>query len=117
MELQERIADSIQELREKKGLSRKQLGEKIGKSQYSIKNYELNETTLSLDVLEKIAAAFEIEMVELIKYKNEISTKTLLEENNADRAVKLLGQILTDESIDKNTRMKYYVKYLSRVEK
>jgi|SRR5690625_1580150 len=47
-------------------MSRKELGERIERSQYSIKKYELGEVTPSLEVIEDIAKALDVERLDLL---------------------------------------------------
>ena len=51
-----KVSENIRQAREAAGLSRKELGGKIGRSESTVRGYE-NGETITVDVLEKIAGA------------------------------------------------------------
>lgn len=69
------LGESIRTFRNIKKMSRKELGERIERSQHSIKKYELGEVTPSLEVIEDIAKALGIERWDLIVGSKEGKTK------------------------------------------
>lgn len=60
------LGENIKKYRTGLKMSRKQLGELIGRSEYSIKKYELGEVTPSLEVIEDIAKALDVERWDLL---------------------------------------------------
>lgn len=61
------IGEAIKRFRITKKMSRKKLGDLIGKSQHSIKKYELGEVTPSLEVIEDISKALDIEKWDILR--------------------------------------------------
>lgn len=60
------IGASIQHLREEKGYTQDQLAEKLFVSRQTISNYERNKSQPSLEMLERIAEVFEVDMASLL---------------------------------------------------
>ena len=60
MDVKRRFATRLKQLREEKGLSQAQLGEKIGVSRGSISFYENESRIPDIEVLEKISLFFEV---------------------------------------------------------
>lgn len=63
------IGQNIKNARKNKGLSQKQLGELLGVSQAAIGQFENEKSTPKLETLEKIAAALNIPVSELIPFE------------------------------------------------
>ncbi len=59
---------NLRELRTQKGLTQKQLSELIDVITDSIKNYENNRRTPTLDVIEKIKIVLDVSFDELLKF-------------------------------------------------
>ena|SRR5690625_2068170 len=60
------IGKRISEHRRKRNLTRGELGDLIGKSQHSIKKYESNEVTPSLEAIEEISKVLSVDVNELL---------------------------------------------------
>ena len=60
------IGNKIRSYRKKKGLTKKQLGSLINKSEISIRKYEAGDTNIPLEVLCSIANVLDIDALELI---------------------------------------------------
>lgn len=71
------ISENIKFYRNKKGLTQQELADKIGKSINSVKKYESGYTNPPIDVINKIAAALEINVIYLVEdnIRNEIIDK------------------------------------------
>ena len=60
------VLSNIKQMRQKKGLSQKQLGEKIGMSQQGYALIEKNKRSLDYDILEKIADVLGVNIAYLV---------------------------------------------------
>lgn len=67
------IGESIQEYRKKKGLTQKDLAEKVGVATGTIQQYELNKRSPRLDIMKKIS-----EVIDLPYVVHRIGAKTLI---------------------------------------
>lgn len=81
------VGDNIKRFRIIKKISRKELGDIIGKSQYSIKKYELGEVTPSLEVLEDIAKALDVERWDLLVGSKEGKTRREYREETVNKTI------------------------------
>lgn len=71
------VGKNIREIRQKMGLTQKELGEKVGKSESQIGAYETAKVNISIDTLFKIASVAKVMPEELIsgQKKNEDNKK------------------------------------------
>lgn len=65
------IASNITEARKRKGLTKEELAAKTGITRQYIGRIEKADTSITVDTLEKIANALEIDNVELLKENHE----------------------------------------------
>lgn len=61
------IGENIREIRKLKGMTQKELGNKLGISQSAINQFENNKTDPKLQTIEKIAIALEVSMYDILK--------------------------------------------------
>lgn len=60
------IGVNIKKLRKERGLTQKELSEKINKSTIAVRKYEANDTTPPIDVLRNIADVLDLTVQELL---------------------------------------------------
>ena len=63
------VSENIRKLRKEKGLTQKQLGEILGISQQAINAYENNNRVPNTKTVIKMAAAFDVDISELMNFK------------------------------------------------
>ena len=61
------IGENIREIRKLKGMTQKELGNKLGISQSAINQFENNKTASKLQTIEKLAIALEVSMYDILK--------------------------------------------------
>lgn len=61
------IGENIREIRKLKGMTQKELGNKLGISQSAINQFENNKTAPKLQTIEKLAIALEVSMHDILK--------------------------------------------------
>lgn len=61
------IGENIREIRKLKGMTQKELGNKLGISQSVINQFENNKTAPKLQTIEKLAIALEVSMYDILK--------------------------------------------------
>lgn len=61
------IGENIREIRKLKGMTQKELGNKLGISQSAINQFENNKTAPKLQTIEKLAIALEVSMYDILK--------------------------------------------------
>ena len=64
------ICENIRKIRKQKGLTLKQLGSKIGVSEQAVGQYERGDRKLKAEMLPKIAAALDVDILELTTTSN-----------------------------------------------
>lgn len=74
IELAEFVGEKIKYYRKSKNLTQKQLGQKIGKSDNTISNYEKGIAAPSQDALFSLAAALDIKVDDLFPKRNNVDT-------------------------------------------
>lgn len=78
------ICKNIEEIRQKNGISQKEMGEKLGLSQQSYSQYMCKNSDLAISMIEKIAKIYNMSIVDLltypVKYVPEGSSKPVCEE-------------------------------------
>lgn len=60
------IGENIRRIRKEKGMTQKELGEKLGISQAAIGQFENDNSNLKIDTIKKIAVALDVEYTRLI---------------------------------------------------
>lgn len=75
------IGNQIKKYRKEKGITQKQLGELLGKTESSIQKYEAGKTDISINVLFDLSAVLDVDLYDLID--NEILLKELNEHDEA----------------------------------
>ena len=84
------FGDAMKEARKKRGLSQKELGQKLGVSQAMIAQYESGKRSPKIETMEKIANALEIPVDELMERCDPISilrslTNSVLKGTDTDK--------------------------------
>jgi transcriptional regulator with XRE-family HTH domain len=75
-----KILDNIIKIRKKKGFSQEYLGSKLGMGQSGYGLIEQGERGLQYDILLQIAAAFEMDVIDVITYPQKyVNSSTILE--------------------------------------
>ena len=99
----------IKKARKKSKLTQKQLGELIGRSEVTIRKYEADDVTPSLEIIEEIANALEIQSYELLNYESspyvrdtiEYKTNDLVEE----KAFEVFQYYYNEMKLEESTKM------------
>lgn len=68
MNIKEKFGNRLKALRKEKGLSQEELAEKSGLNRPYISGIEQGKRNVSLEVMEKLAEALEVEMKELVDF-------------------------------------------------
>ena len=92
------FGDKLKEERKKKGMSQKELGQKLGVSQAMIAQYEKGDRTPKIETINKIAQALDINPSILIRCNNNVSWIDLFS-GNADFRNHILNEILEEVDI------------------
>lgn len=74
------VAENIKRIRKEKNLTQKQLGEKCGMSESTLRQYEIGYRNPKLETIARIAAALEVNVFELMDKKDFIAQKNELKE-------------------------------------
>lgn len=72
------VAENIKRIRKEKNLTQKQLGEKCGMSESTLRQYEIGYRNPKLETIVRIAAALEISVFELMDKEDFIAQKNEL---------------------------------------
>ncbi len=78
----ELLGARIKELRKRRGLSQEQLSEKIGIDPKHLSRIKVGKSYPSMNTLDKIAAAMNIEIKDLFEYMHHMKNKELIEALN-----------------------------------
>lgn len=73
------VGEKVKGARKLKGMSRAELGQLIGKSEHTIKKYEIDKVVPAVDVLKQIAQILDVDLSDLLGAKpmpKEIATKS-----------------------------------------
>ncbi|MCI8801616.1 MAG: helix-turn-helix transcriptional regulator [Lachnospiraceae bacterium] len=92
------VAENIKRIRKEKHLTQKQLGEKCGMSESTLRQYEIGYRNPKIETIRKIANALEVELWEIVEL-NEMDLETRIQE-----IPKMTSQ-LTPESIEDFDRL------------
>ena len=108
------IGENIRKIRKEKGLTQKELGELLGRTQRTVQGWERGEVKPPKTVLEKLSEVLNINVRCLIEGENlEESIKSFHALTPCDDAdiveniIRMLKQVALDERIDKNIRDGY----------
>ena len=101
------LSGNVKHYRELMNLSRAELGDLVGKSEHTIKKYELGEVSPTYDVIGSIAAALKVEMIDLLGLSKKQKPKPtdLGESIKYHRELKSLTQTELASLISKSLRM------------
>ncbi|MBD2753771.1 helix-turn-helix domain-containing protein [Spirosoma validum] len=61
-DIKQRVGQQIREARKAKGLTQKELGEKLGVSHATVNGYEKGDQNLTIETLERVATALGLEI-------------------------------------------------------
>ena len=114
-----KIGKRIKKYRKEKGLTQKELGDLIGRSEVSVRKYEADDVTPNIDITYNIAEVLEINRLDLLRDTPEqfIAKVSVKDTQSFKKLLGFIKDILVDERIDKSIRQEYYDKYLNEVEK
>lgn len=97
------IGENIRRIRKSKGLTMKELGNAIGISEQGVGNYERGDREPSIDIINKIAAALDASVTELIGVSEDKSNPV----KDLGRLAKIeLSQIMSSEDLNNLTKEK-----------
>ena len=86
---------NINRLRKKQGYSQEELGEKIGVTRQTISKWELEQTSPSLNDLNKIAEFFSVKIDDLISEESEEKNSNIITiKNNNTKKNKIFSKFL-----------------------
>lgn len=88
------FGESIKKIRKEKGLTQKQLGEKLGISQAAIGQFESNKANPQMETIRKIADALEVELWEIVEL-DQMDLETRIQQ------IKKMVAQLTPEALEK----------------
>lgn len=78
------IGENIERLRKEHGLSQDELAKLVGKTRAAISQYEHNETTPRMGVIERMAEVFGVQKSEIIETRIEYSSVQFLSEDEEE---------------------------------
>ena len=96
----ELLGKRIRALRKQKGLSQEQLAERVGMSSKYLGEIERGQVNCSVDIVERISKALDLELTDLFDYQHKQNRKALLKKTNAliqnanDKELQLIFRIL-----------------------
>lgn len=95
------IGDNIKRIRKEKGLTQKQLAEKLGVSQQNLAQYESNKRYPKLATARKIATALDVYLSELNPDWSNFSSEEIISDisNSADKATDDTSKIINETSV------------------
>lgn len=105
------LGKRIKEFRKIRGLTQKQLAEKLGVTTITIQNYENNRREPNIETLKKIADALEVPMYDLITDNEivEISRREIIQRDKIYSELRKLDDIVIDA---KEKEVEFYFKQL-----
>ena len=104
------VGENIRKYRKDKGMTQKELGDLLGKTQRTIQAYEKDEVIPPLSVINKLSEIFDIDYADLIEGKERKGLKVtvkLTETDIVENIIRMLKQVALDKRIDKNVRDEY----------
>ena len=91
------LADNLKRLRKKQGWSQTQLAEQIGSHLSHINRIETGKYNPSLDVVQKLAAAFNVTIDYLVSDTDEDYKEVRIEDKNLVERIKLIDSLEEDD--------------------
>jgi transcriptional regulator with XRE-family HTH domain len=91
------LADNLKRLRKKRGWSQTQLAERIGSHLSHINRLETGKYNPSLDVVQKLAAVFDVTIDYLVSDTDEDFKEVRIEDKNLMERVKLIDSLEEDD--------------------
>ena len=91
------LADNLKRLRKKQGWSQTQLAEQIGSHLSHINRIETGKYNPSLDVVQKLAAAFNVTIDYLVSDTDEDFKEVRIEDKNLMERIKLIDSLEEDD--------------------
>ena len=101
------VGENIRKYRKDKGMTQKELGDLLGKTQRTIQAYEKDEVIPPLSVINKLSDIFDIDYADLIGGKERKGLKVtvkLTETDIVENIIRMLKQVALDKRIDKSIR-------------
>lgn len=92
------FGESIKKIRKEKGLTQKQLGDKLGISQAAIGQFESNKANPKMETIRKIADALEVELWEIVEL-DQMDIETRIQQ------IKKMVAQLTPEGLEEYNRL------------
>ena len=77
------LGKRIRALRKQQGLSQEQLAEQVGMSGKYLGEIERGQVNCSVDIVERIAKALDLELIDLFDYQHETNRKALAKKINS----------------------------------
>lgn len=93
------LADNLKRLRKKQGWSQTQLAEQIGSHLSHINRIETGKYNPSLDVVQKLATAFNVTIDYLVSDTDEDFKEVRIEDKNLVERIKLIDSLEEDDKI------------------
>lgn len=90
------IGENIKKYRKEKGLTQKELADKIGKGFSTVQKYELNISQPPIDVLNRIADTLDINVSKLFDIENTLNQSEVSFEDEAQRQEMYLKELRED---------------------
>jgi len=91
------LADNLKRLRKKRGWSQTQLAEQIGSHLSHINRIETGKYNPSLDVVQKLAAVFDVTIDYLVSDTDEDFKEVRIEDKNLIERIKLIDSLEQDD--------------------
>ena len=96
------VGENIRKYRKDKGMTQKELGDLLGKTQRTIQAYEKDEVIPPLSVINKLSDIFDIDYADLIEGKERKGLKVtvkLTETDIVENIIRMLKQVALDKRI------------------
>lgn len=90
------IGDNMRNIRKRKGMTLQQLADILGCSQQNISQYESGKRTPKLETLQKMAAALEVSLFDLVDKEELINTKSRIKRQIENGTISMLPSSLLD---------------------
>ena len=114
--LGKKVAKNVKKYRKERGLTQKELGNLIGRSEVSVRKYEANDVNPDLDMIENIAEALDISVYKLFSYESGMTVGVSVKDTEQFKLLAYtLGDILTDDRVPEEVRQEHYNNYLKKV--
>lgn len=100
------IGESIRKIRKIKGLTMKELGNKVGLSEQGIGNYERGDRKPNIEIIDKIAKVLEVTTAELIGDENQTEYIKSMAKETAKKEVNTMYSVI--EYVNENYTINKY---------